>query len=224
MYQDISKPCRGCWRAWTQYAPWQYSQYSKVVQCAYKHSGFFSIYSCNLHPNSPYHGQASEIPWRSHWYSVHHSQQYHNTGFAEHHAHCQFGRSLHVRYPSGCCPLSPWRWSCWIKERMTIYNCDRHYFKNLSETRWCQFCGEDNCDWIAQQGRRKRNFRLKIMELNIAERFPLLDADAANTFIHLSSVHYYRQVRRSCKSETTTCKEYNHFRKFSFSYYIIKVK
>lgn len=29
------------------------------------------------------------------------------------------------------------------------------------------------------------------MKLNIAERFPGLDADAANIFIHLSSMHYY---------------------------------
>lgn len=83
---------------------------------------------------------------------------------------------------------------------------------------------EANRDWIAQQGRRKRNFGLKIVELSMAGRVPLLDADAANVCIHFSSGHYYGQVGRSCKSETTTCKEYNNFRRFSFSYYIIKVK
>ena len=43
------------------------------------------------------------------------------------------------------------------------------------------------------------------MELNTAKRFPLLDADVANSFIHLSSMRYYRQGRRRYKSETTTC-------------------
>lgn len=34
------------------------------------------------------------------------------------------------------------------------------------------------------------------MELNTAERFRVLNADVANTFIHLSSMHYYRQGGR----------------------------
>lgn len=177
-----------------------------------------------IHPTSPYHGQVSEIPWRSHWCSAHHWQQYHNTGFAGHHAHCQSGHFPHVHYPSDCCPLGPWRWRCWVKERTIIYNCDKNNFKNLSEPEWCHLCGEANNDWIAQQSTKKRNFGLKLMELNIAGRFPQLDADAANTFIHLYSVHYYRQSWRSYKSETTTCKEHNHFRRFSFPYYILKIK
>lgn len=112
-------------QAWAQCTPWQHTHYSKVEQSTYKHSGFFGICGCKWHPTNPYHGQASEIPWTSHWCSAHHWQQYHSIGSAGHHVHCQSGRSLHDHYPSDCCPLSPWRWSCWVEERMIIYNCDK---------------------------------------------------------------------------------------------------
>lgn len=115
-------------QAWARCTPCQHTHYSKVTQCTCKHSGFFGICGCNLYPTSPYHGQASEIPWRSHWCSAHHWQQCHSTDSVGHHAHCQSGRSLHDHYPSGCCPLSPWRWSCWVEERMIIYKCDRSAF------------------------------------------------------------------------------------------------
>lgn len=56
------------------------------------------------------------------------------------------------------------------------------------------------------------------MELNTAERFPLLDADVANTFTHLSSMCYYRKVE-----EGTNLKQPPAFQKV-FSFYITKVK